>query len=128
MTRKPWWVYDPKTKQIDWTCGIKDPIECAHYLWEHYDPGTPVDLKYAIEYVRATGDRKLFDAVEGWVKGDGRPIDVLTGQPVGTPESVKAPLYDLLHEQKKPGDKNCPSSYKMGHQSGLNIGGSGSVV
>ena len=22
----------------------------------------------------------------------------------------------------------CPSSYKMGHQSGLNIGGSGSVV
>ncbi|WP_336885923.1 hypothetical protein [Sulfitobacter sp. M220] len=28
----------------------------------------------------------------------------------------------------EPNDQMCPSSYKMGHQSGLSIGGSGSFV
>jgi len=33
-----------------------------------------------------------------------------------------------LAEQGNAWAQNCPSSYKMGHQSGLSIGGSGSFV
>ncbi|SEP20127.1 Ribosome-associated translation inhibitor RaiA [Salinihabitans flavidus] len=40
--------------------------------------------------------------------------------------------FDAMQEELKSAtrklQRDCPSSYKMGHQSGLNIGGSGSVV
>ena len=46
-----------------------------------------------------------------------------------TPEQVaqvKSVYYQHLLEEDE--DVRCPSSYKMGHQSGLGIGGSGSFV
>lgn len=51
-------------------------------------------------------------------------------------KQMTGPVYDSDSHKRARSHKNdafdddgtCPSSYKMGHQSGLNIGGSGSVV
>lgn len=113
MSRQPWWIYDPEKKQIDWTCGIKDRSECALYLWQHYTPPTAVDLKYAIEDAKV--DRQTYDAVLGWVRGEGRPFNPLTGKHANTPDSLKPALYDLLHERKTPTAKHVQRNRRIGH-------------
>lgn len=44
----------------------------------------------------------------------------------GTSKDAADKLFKNI--RRKTRQTYCPSSYKMGHQSGLNIGGSGSVA
>ena len=107
-----WWVWNPKTKQIDLTCGFDDPEKCAAYLWENYDQRV-VDVKYAVK--DAESDRKLYDAIEAWIDGHGRSYDPIARENNAIPESLKVPLFDLLHQREKPSAKNVTRDEKIFH-------------